>query len=179
MDAGKIRHIGLSNESPWGLMQYLRLSRDHDLPTVVSMQNEFNLLQTKDWPYLLEACSREQVAYLPWSPLAGGALSGKYAEGRVPDGSRWSLIQRNGLFRDTPQAHKTISRYTEVAAKYNVTTAQLALLWVDAIDGVTSSIIGATNMEQLKENLAIIDMEFTAEMAGDTLAALKENPSPF
>ncbi len=177
--AGKIRHIGLSNETPWGLAQYLRLAAEHDLPRIVSVQNELNLLHTKDWPFLLESCAREQVTYLAWSPIGGGALSGKYASGVAPEGTRWSIAQRNGLFRDTANVHKAVESYSEIARKYNITTAQLALLWVDYIDGVTSAIIGATTMEQLKENIAVAEMELTEDMATDILAVLKEHPAPF
>ncbi len=177
--AGKIRHIGLSNETPWGLAQYLRLAAEHDLPRIVSIQNEFNLLHTKDWPFLLEACTREQIAYLPWSPLGGGALSGKYAGGVIPEGTRWDYQQRHGVFRDTPNVHAAVDRYGKVAKKYNITSAQLALLWVDHIDGVTSPIIGATTMEQLKENIAAADMEITEDMATDILEVLKDYPAAF
>ena len=104
VNAGKIRHCGLSNESPWGIGQYLRLSKQYSLPRMVSIQNELSLLQIKDWPYLLEQCIHENIAYLPWSPLGGGMLSGKYLDGARPQGSRWTLVQRQGLFRDTPQS---------------------------------------------------------------------------
>jgi aryl-alcohol dehydrogenase-like predicted oxidoreductase len=96
--AGKIKHCGLSDDSPWGISQYLRLSEQHNLPRMVSIQNEFSLLHAKDWPYLIEQCIHEDIAYLPWSPLGGGMLSGKYLNGARPEGSRWTLVQRNGLF---------------------------------------------------------------------------------
>ncbi|MCP5409951.1 MAG: aldo/keto reductase [Chromatiaceae bacterium] len=100
IEAGKIRYCGLSDETPWGINQYLRLSEQHDLPRMVSVQNEFNLLHAKDWPYLIETCAMSNLAYLPWSPLAGGALTGKYMHGALPAGSRWSMTQRNGLKQD-------------------------------------------------------------------------------
>ncbi|MEC8206669.1 MAG: aldo/keto reductase, partial [Pseudomonadota bacterium] len=102
--AGKIKHCGLSDDTPWGISQYLRLSEQHNLPRMVSIQNEFSLLHAKDWPYLIEQCIHEDIAYLPWSPLGGGMLSGKYLNGARPEGSRWTLVQRNGLFRDTAQS---------------------------------------------------------------------------
>ena len=82
--AGKIRYCGLSDDTPWGINTYLKLSQLYTLPKMVSIQNEFSLLHAKDWPYLIENCVRENVAYLPWSPLAGGILSGKYLNGNMP-----------------------------------------------------------------------------------------------
>ena len=79
--AGKIRYCGLSDDTTWGINEYIRLSEKHNLPRIVSIQNEFNLLHTKDWPYLIENCVHTDVSYLPWSPLAGGVLSGKYLNG--------------------------------------------------------------------------------------------------
>ena len=87
MKEGKIRNIGLSDDTPWGISEYLQLAEKHDLPKMVSIQNEFSLLHLKDWPYLIETCVFNDVAYLPWSPIAGGALSGKYANGAKPEGS--------------------------------------------------------------------------------------------
>ncbi|RUM50912.1 MAG: aldo/keto reductase, partial [Marinomonas sp.] len=151
--SGKIRHFGLSNETPWGINEYLRLAEKYDLPRVASIQNEFSLLHAKDWPFLIENCVREDVAYLPWSPLAAGALSGKYIDGARPEGSRWSFAQRNGLFRDTEASNEAIKAYKELAEANGLTASQLALAWVDQVDGVTSTIIGATKMSQLEEDL--------------------------
>ena len=180
VDAGKIRHVGLSDDSTWGINTYLKLSEKHKLPKMVSIQNEFNLLHTKDWPYLIENCVHEDVAYLPWSPLATGLLSGKYLNGARPAGSRWSFEQRNGLFRDTTNVHKAVAEYADIAKQYGYTPAQLALAWCDQVDGVTSSIIGATSMEQLKENVESASLVLSQEV----IAALEEvhnsypNPAP-
>lgn len=177
--AGKIRHIGLSNETPWGLSEYLRLSKEHNLPRIVSMQNEFSLLHAKDHPFMLESCVMSDVAYLPWSPIAGGALSGKYANGARPKGSRWTLQQRNGIFRDTKQVHAAVAEYAELAKKNKRTPAQLALAWCDQVDGVTSSIIGATSMEQLKEDISAFDKPLSEDLIADVLEILKKYPVPF
>jgi len=176
--AGKIRHFGLSNETPWGLMQYLRLAETEDVPRIVSMQNEFSLIHATDWPFMLEACARENITYLPWSPIGGGALSGKYKDS-IPEGTRWSIRQRNGVFRNQPNVHKAVAGYTEVATKYGITSAQLALLWCLNIDAVSSPIIGATTMAQLRENLAVADMEYTPEMDADIMAVFRAYPVPF
>lgn len=179
IDAGKIRHCGLSDDTTWGINEYLKLSEKHDLPKMVSIQNEFNLLHHKDWPYLIENCIHEDVAFLPWSPLAGGMLSGKYLNGARPEGSRWTISQRNGLFRNTPSSDLAIQKYVEVAQSIGISSAQLALNWCDNVDGVTSTIIGATNLSQLKENIAAFDMtldEQTQQQINDVLSLY---PAPF
>jgi len=176
---GKIRHCGLSNETPWGISQYLKLSEQHNLPRMVSIQNEFGPLHTKDWPYLIEQCQHENVAYLPWSPLAGGALTGKYLGGARPEGSRWSLVQRNGLFRDTPQSNAAIRAFVELAAAHQLSPTQLALAWVNQVDGVTSTIIGATCDEQLTENLAAFDLALDDDVLEKVGSFLREHPAPF
>ncbi|MBN7820980.1 aldo/keto reductase [Bowmanella yangjiangensis] len=155
--AGKIRYCGLSDDTTWGIAEYLRLSEKYSLPRMVSIQNEFNLLHTKDWPYLVEQCVHSDVAYLPWSPLAGGMLSGKYLNGQRPEGSRWTLTQRNGLFRDTPMSQAAVKEYVDLAASLSMTPCQLALAWVNQVDGVTSTIIGATSMVQLKEDIGAFE----------------------
>ena len=176
---GKIRFCGLSNETPWGLQQYLNLSKEHDLPRMVSMQNEFSLLHAKDWPYLIENCVAEDVAYLPWSPLAGGALSGKYLNNQRPEGSRWTFEQRNGIFRDTKGTEAAISRYVDVAKAHGLTPCELALAWCDNVEGITSTIIGATSMTQLKENIAAFATPLSEEAKTDIAEVLKQYPAPF
>ena len=179
INAGKIRFCGLSNETPWGISQYLQLSKQHNLPRMVSIQNEFSLLHSKDWPYLIEQCVHEDVAYLPWSPLAGGALTGKYLGGERPAGTRWSMLQRNGLFRDTPQSNQAIAAFIELATAHNVAPAQLALAWVNQVDGVTSTIIGATSMAQLQQNIAAFSQPLTAAILEDLAQFLRQYPAPF
>lgn len=176
---GKIRHCGLSNETPWGISQYLKLSEQHNLPRMVSIQNEFGPLHTKDWPYLIEQCQHENVAYLPWSPLAGGALTGKYLGGARPEGSRWRLVQRNGLFRDTPKSNAAIAAFVELAHSVKLSPAQLALAWVEQVDGVTSTIIGATSTMQLQENLAAFSIALNDEVQAAVAAFLQQYPQPF
>lgn len=177
--AGKIRYCGLSDDTPWGISQYLRLSEQHDLPRMVSIQNEFSLLHTKDWPYLIEQCVHENIAYLPWSPLACGALSGKYLNGARPHGSRWTLMQRNGLFRDTPMTDKAVAAYVELARSHNLSAVDLALGWVGQVNGVTSTIIGATNMVQLKQDINAFAKPLNQSVIDDVNALIKQFPSPF
>lgn len=177
--AGKIRHFGLSDDTTWGINEYIRLSDQHGLPRVASIQNEFSLLHAKDWPYLIENCVHEDVAYLPWSALAAGALTGKYLGGARPEGSRWSYAQRNGIFRDTPHVEKAVTAYLEVAKKHGITPAQLALAWCDQVDGVSSTIIGATSLSQLKEDMAAFELVLSEEALRDIMAVFKEYPVPF
>ncbi|MEO0367489.1 MAG: aldo/keto reductase [Pseudomonadota bacterium] len=177
--AGKIRYCGLSDDTPWGIMQYVRLAEEHDLPRIVSIQNEFSLLHLKDHPYLIETCVFEDVAYLPWSPLAGGALSGKYANGAKPAGARWTMQQRNGIFRDTSLSHEAIAAYQAVADEHDLSLTQMSLAWVYQLPGVTSTIIGATSMEQLKEDLGAYQLSLSEEVLADIGSVIKKFPLPF
>jgi len=171
--AGKIRHCGLSDDTTWGIATYLKLSEQHDLPRMVSIQNEFNLLHSKDWPYLVEHCVMENVAFLPWSPLAGGMLSGKYLGGARPAGSRWTMMQRNGLFRDTENSAAAIAAYAAIAERHGMTAAQLAIAWCDQVDGVTSTIIGATTMAQLEDDIAAFDMPLSDGLKQEVSEVIK------
>ena len=179
VQAGKIRFCGLSDDTPWGINEYLRLSEKHSLPKMTSIQNEFSLIHAKDWPYLIENCVHQDVAFLPWSPLGGGVLSGKYQNGVIPDGSRWSLSQRNGLFRDNDQVHSAVKGYVEIAKRNDMTPSQLALAWCNQLDGVTSTIIGATKIEQLQENIDAFDMTLSDDALKEIQMVLKEYPMPF
>ena len=177
--AGKIRYCGLSDDTPWGINQYLRLSQEHNLPRMVSIQNEFSLLHTKDWPYLIENCVHEDVAYLPWSPLATGLLTGKYLNGQRPSGSRFTLMQRHGLFRDTQYSDSAVKAYLDIAQQHNISPVHLALAWCEQINGVTSTIIGATNMQQLTENIAAFKQPLNTDILEDINQVLRQYPSPF
>tara|TARA_R110001583_G_scaffold10698_9_gene49229 strand:- start:15785 stop:16837 length:1053 start_codon:yes stop_codon:yes gene_type:complete len=177
--AGKIRFCGLSDDTPWGINSYLKLSEKYDLPRMVSIQNEFNLLHAKDWPYLIENCVHEDIAYLPWSPMAAGMLSGKYLNGARPEGSRLTFSQRNRLFRDTTMSNDAIKAYQDIAIAHGMTAAQLALKWVDQVDGVTSTIIGATTMTQLKEDIDAFKSPLSSQALTDIASVLKQYPAPF
>lgn len=146
---------------------------------MVSIQNEFGPLHTKDWPYLIEQCQHENIAYLPWSPLAGGALTGKYLDGQRPAASRWTLVQRNGLFRDTPESNAAIRAFCELAAAHQLSAAQLALAWVNQVDGVSSTIIGATSTSQLAENLAAFELTLNHELLAGITEFLRQHSLPF
>jgi len=177
--AGKIRYCGLSDDTPWGINEYLKLAEKHSLPRMVSIQNEFSLLHFKDWPYLIENCIHADVAYLPWSPLAGGVLSGKYLNGARPQGSRWALSQRLGLFRDTRTVDMAVTEYSHIAQQHGLTSAQLALAWCAQVDGVSSTIIGATSLDQLKENIAAFDKALPEAALKEIDAVIRKYPMPF
>lgn len=179
VEAGKIRYCGLSNETPWGIGEYINLAREHDLPSIVSVQNEFSLLHLKDWPYTLEYCALNEIAYLPWSPLAGGALSGKYANGAFPEGCRWTMQQRNGIFRDTENVHRSVARLSDVAERHGLILSQMCLAWVYQTQGVTSTIIGATSMSQLRENLEAYTLTLSEQVLAEIDAVIRDYPLPF
>ena len=177
--AGKVREIGLSDETPWGISKYIDLSKKYDLPRMISLQNEFSLLHTKDWPYVIESCVVEDIAYLPWSPLAGGILSGKYLNGEVPEGSRWTFSQRHGIFRDTENVHKAVAQYKTIADELNITCSQLSLAWCNSFDWIASTIIGATKMSQLKEDIDAFDITLDEEILKKINKVHKDFPVPF
>ncbi|AIY66184.1 aldo/keto reductase [Pseudoalteromonas piratica] len=177
--AGKIRHYGLSDDTTWGIHTFIELAKEHNLPRPVSIQNEFNLLHAKDWPYLIEHCVHEEIAYLPWSPLATGMLSGKYLNNARPEGSRWTLMQRNGLFRNTEFAQQAVAEYCQLANQLGITPSQLALAWCDQVDGVTSTIIGATTQEQLQENIAAFQLNLPSDFMARVDEIWRKYPLPY
>lgn len=176
--AGKIRHVGLSNDTPWGVMKYLELAKIHNLPRMTSIQVEFNLLKRSDDPYLVEACVREDVAYLPWSPLGGGQISGKYLDGKRPKGTRWAVDMRPP-FRDTPDANEAIRKYMAIASKHAMDVTEMALKFCDQQNFVTSTIIGATSMEQLKSNINAFDLTLSPEVLKEIDAVYRQYPLPY
>jgi aryl-alcohol dehydrogenase-like predicted oxidoreductase len=181
--AGKVRFVGLSDDTAWGIMKYLELADKHALPRMHSIQNEFSLLNRSDDPYVAEVCVREDVSYLPWSPLACGLLSGKYADGKVPKGSRWDVEKQLrdtfDSFRNTANTHEAVQDYLNVAKKHGLKPTEMALKFVDAQSFVTSTIIGATTLEQLKSNIDAFDLTLSADAMKDIDAAYKEFPIPF
>ena len=179
--AGKIRHVGLSDDSPYGIMKYLQLAEKHDLPRMQSIQNEYSLLNRSDDPYIAETCVLEDVAYLPWSPLATGMLSGKYANGAMPEGARWNLEMKDErpLSRRTEEANAAVDEYVAVAKKHGLDVCQMALKFIDKQNFVTSTIIGATSMEQLKTDIDAFDIELSDEVMADIDSVYRKYPIPF
>lgn len=178
--AGKIHAFGLSNDTPWGVMKYLELAKEYNLPRVTSIQNEFSLMYRHDDPYLAEVCVHENVAYLPYTPLVAGSISGKYLDGARPEGARWSLgrdTRRNQ--RETDAANEAVKAYIAIAQKHGLDVCQMALAFCAAHPFVTSTIIGATNMEQLATNIASVDITLSKEVMDDIQAVHNQFPVPF
>ncbi|GAY24092.1 NADP(H)-dependent aldo-keto reductase [Sphingobium fuliginis] len=175
--AGKIRHFGVSNETPWGVSEYLRLSREKEWPRVASIQNAYNLLNRTFEHGLSEYALREQVSLLAYSPLAGGNLTGKYLGGRIPAGSRRD-VSRQFVRYDLPGQPTASARYVAVAQAHGLPPAQLALAFVNSRPFVTSTIIGATSLEQLKMDLASVDVRLDADALAAIEAIHRELPDP-
>ncbi len=177
VQAGKIRHIGISNETPWGAMEYLRLAEQLDLPRIVSIQNPYSLLNRTFEVGLAEISHRETVGLLAYSPMAFGMLSGKYAGGAKPEGARltlWSYFDRYS----NPQAIAATEAYVKLAREHGLSPAQMALAFVNQRPFLTSNIIGATTLEQLKENIESDTVELSDELLEAIDAIHKEHPNP-
>lgn len=177
VQAGKIRHIGVSNETPWGLSEYLRLARDQGLPRVASIQNAYNLLNRIFEIGLSEFALREHVGLLAYSPLAGGNLTGKYLGGVIPTGSRRD-VARQFVRYDLPNQPVASARYVAIAYAFGLDPAALALAFVHAQPFVTSTIIGATSLEQLRVNIASADIHLTDEHRAAIEAVHRVLPDP-
>ena len=179
VQAGKIRQIGLSNETPWGLMQFLRASENANLPRVVSIQNPYSLLNRTFEIGLAEMAIREQVGLLAYSPLAFGMLTGKYAGGARPEGARLTLYKRFSRYTN-PQAESATDRYVALAKEHGLEPAQMALAYINSRDFVTSNIIGATTIEQLRTNIASAAITLSKEIlaAIESIHAGQPNPAP-
>ncbi len=177
--AGKIRHIGLSNETAWGTMKYLQLADSLGLPRAVSIQNPYNLLNRSFEVGLAEVAMREQCGLLAYSPLAFGMLSGKYENGARPANARITLFSRFTRYTN-PQSQATCSRYVELAREHGLDPAQMALAFVTRQPFVTSNIIGATSLEQLESNLGSLSLELSDELleAIEAIHRAQPNPAP-
>jgi aryl-alcohol dehydrogenase-like predicted oxidoreductase len=175
--AGKIRHIGLSNETPWGTMKFLQLADDLGLARAVSIQNPYNLLNRTFEIGLAEVAIREQCGLLAYSPLAFGMLSGKYADGARPEGARITRFSRFTRYTN-PQSQSACARYVALAREHGLDPAQMALAFVTRQPFVTSNIIGATSLEQLESNLGSIDLQLSAEVLEGIEAIHREQPNP-
>lgn len=177
--AGKIRHLGLSNESSWGTMRYLAESDKGVGPRAVSIQNAYNLVNRTYEVNLAEVTAREDVSLLAYSPLGQGYLTGKYDHGARPAGSRSQLFDRGQRYEKAGAA-ETLLEYNELARSFGLEPAAFAAAFVVNQPFVTSSIIGATSLAQLDVALAAADIEWTSEKqsAVDAIHQLRGNPCP-
>ena len=160
---GKIRHIGVSNETPWGLLDFVRAAESEGLPRIVSIQNPYNFLNRQFEVGLSEIAIREDIGLLAYSPLAMGILSGKYLGGARPEGSRLALFDRFTRYNH-PSVETSTQRYVDLAARHGLDPSQMALAFVTAQDFVTSNIIGATTMEQLKIDIGSKDVSLSEDV---------------
>lgn len=166
VEAGKIRSIGLSNETAWGTMKFLQLAEQLGLEKIVSVQNPYNLLNRSYEVGLAEIAYQEQVGLLAYSPLAFGCLAGKYLNNARPEGARISLFPRFDRYLND-QAQAATKAYVELAQRHGLDPAKMALSYVNSRPFLTANIVGATNMAQLKDNIASIDLDLSAEVLAE------------
>jgi len=178
VDEGKIRYIGLSNESAWGLSKFLELSKSQDLPRVMSVQNPYNLLNRTYEVGLAEISIREQSGLLAYSPLASGVLSGKYRNNQKPKGSRLQLFGDYFPRYAGKSSNLAVEEYFKIAKKHKISLAQLSLAFVNQQSFVTSNIIGATTMKQLEENIGSANIKLSSEIIDEINSVHKNNSNP-
>ncbi len=178
IDSGKIKHIGLSNENPWGVMKFLELSKNN-LPKMITIQNPYSLLNRLFEVGNSEICIRENIGLLAYSPLGFGVLSGKYLNGELPDGSRLKLFPNLSRFAGK-QSMKATEQYMKVAKKHNMSLTHLSLSFVNSRPFVTSNIIGASKLGQLKENIDSINIKLDDNIIREIeeIQSLIPNPAP-
>ncbi|MDD3518330.1 MAG: NADP(H)-dependent aldo-keto reductase [Chromatiales bacterium] len=176
--SGRVRHIGISNETPWGMHEYLRLAERHGWPRIVSIQNPYNLLNRSFEIGLAEMAMRERVGLLAYSPMAFGTLSGKYLDARPAD-ARITLFARFSRYSGEMGVAATRA-YVELARRHGLSPAQMALAFVNTRPFVNSTIIGATRMEQLIEDVEVVDVALNAEVLEgiEAIHARISNPCP-
>lgn len=177
---GKIRHIGLSNETAWGVMEFFRLHREKKLPRIQSIQNPYSLIMREYETALAEISLRERLSLLVYSPLAMGVLTGKYlGHTTPPKGTRFDYAKGRNHDRYNPShAQSTIKLYVDLARKHGLDPAQMAIAYVNSREFVTSTIIGATTMEQLKADIESINITLPPEVLSEIEKIHIEHPNP-
>jgi len=176
---GKIRHVGLSNEKAWGTMRYLEESKKHSLPRMITIQNAYSLLNRVFEGDMAEIAMRENIKLLAYSPLAFGVLSGKYIKGTAAKNSRLKLFPRFARY-SSDQSTEATKQYLQLAEDNNLSLAQMALAFVNQRPFIASNIIGATTVEQLKENIDSINVELSSKLLEkiNAIHAVIPNPAP-
>ena len=178
IEQGKIRYVGLSNETPWGVMNYLQLAKDKDLPRMMAIQNPYSLLNRSYEVGLAEVSIRENIGCLSYSPLASGYLSGKYRNKQFPKGSRmerdfdfWTRYRK-------PNMENAVEDYYKISQKYDLDMSQMSIKFCEVQDFMTSVIIGATTMEQLKTNVESVKVNLDSEVIKEINNVQKKYPNP-
>jgi len=175
--AGKIRHIGMSNEKAWGAMRYIEESKTNSLPRMLTIQNAYSLINRVFEGDMAEVSIRENLGLLAYSPMAFGVLSGKYIKGQVAENARLKLFPRFARY-SSEQSTEATKRYLKIAEENNMTLAQMSLAFVNQQPFVTSNIIGATNLEQLKENIDSINVTLNDNILNEINAVHAAIPNP-
>ena len=178
IDLGKIRQVGLSNENPWGFMKFLEFSKKN-LPQMITIQNPYSLLNRLFEVGNAEICIRENTGLLAYSPLGFGVLSGKYLDGKMPENSRLKLFPNLSRFAGK-QSQKATGMYMEIANKHGMSLTHMSLAFVNSKPFVTSNIIGASKLNQLKENIESINIDLSEEVFKEieNVQSLIPNPAP-
>lgn len=176
--AGKLRHIAIANETPWGMAEFLRLAALHGLPRIVAIQNPYNLLNRGFEAGLAEIAWRERCGLIAYSPLAGGLLSGKYAMGAARNDARLMRHARHYRQFTSAAAHTASARYADIARAAGLTPAAMALAYVASKPYVSSVIIGATTVAQLTSNLGAATLNLPRDVMRAIDAVHEEIPNP-
>ena len=176
---GKIREVGLSNETPWGVSRYLELAKEKNLPRMMSVQNPYSLLNRTYEIGLAEVSIREQIGLLAYSPLASGYLSGKYRNKKYPKGSRMERDWEFWKYRyNTPNLKNAVEEYYKISEKHNLNMSQMSLKFCELQHFMTSVIIGATTMEQLKTDIESVNVKLSDEVIKEINEIQKIYPNP-
>lgn len=174
---GRIRHIGLSNETPWGTMKFLQLAEKMGLERIVSVQNPYSLLNRSYEIGMSEIAQYEDIGLLAYSPLAFGYLTGKYRNGERPSNARISLFSRFSRYSN-PESEWATEQYAQLAEQQGLSLTQLALAFIKQQFFVTSTIIGATNLDQLKENIHAFEIELSEDILSKIEDIHRQQPNP-
>ena len=175
--SGKIRHVALSNETPWGVMTFLKLAEARGLPRMASIQNPYNLLNRSFEIGLAEPAFREDCGLLAYAPQAAGFLSGKYLGGVVPEGSRMAVFNQSSRY-DTPRGHAAIAAYVKIAREHGLDPCQMAIAFILSRPFTTAVIVGATTMPQLRNAIGSMDVTLTPTVLEQIYAVHADNPNP-
>ena len=178
IDQGKIRYIGISNETPWGFAKFLEIAKEQKLPRIVSVQNPYNLVNRAYQIGMSEISMREKAGLLAYSPLAAGYLTGKYRNNQMPKNSRMDLFYDNYPRYHNERTYEAVDEYFDIAEKKKISLTQLSQAFVNSRDFVTSNIIGATTMEQLKENIDSISISLDQETMDEINLIHQKIPNP-
>ena len=178
IDQGKVRYIGLSNETPWGFSKFLQIAQEQKLPRIVSVQNPYNLVNRSYEVGMSEISIREKTGLLAYSPLAAGYLTGKYRNNQMPKNSRMDLFYDNYPRYHNKRTYSAVDEYFDIAQKHKVSLTQLSQAFVNSRDFVTSNIIGATTMKQLKENIDSTSVSLNEKIVEEINLVHESIPNP-